>query len=128
MSSNESYRKGMETMEQMLGEKFIARRAVNMKGYPDWDKYAIEVLYGDVWNRPVFDKKTRSLITVAALLVLGRDNELRIHLTAALRNGVTRDEIVELMLHLAFYGGFPVTSTGLNIAREIFRESGLEED
>jgi 4-carboxymuconolactone decarboxylase len=79
-----------------------------------------KVLFGDVWERPGLSKRDRSLITCAALLALHRPDQLRIHLERALENGVTKDELSELITHLAFYSGWPTAVTGAGIAKEIF--------
>jgi 4-carboxymuconolactone decarboxylase len=81
-----------------------------------------QVLYGDVWERPGLSKRDRSLITVAALTALGRSDQLPGHLDRALGNGVTRDEIGELITHLAFYAGWPVAMTAGRIAKRVFEE------
>jgi 4-carboxymuconolactone decarboxylase len=125
MEKEDLHEKGLETMIKMSGEEQVKKRAAIAKLYPDWHKYTVEVLFGEVWNRPFLDKKARSLITVAALTVLGREAQLRAHLRIALNNGVSKDEIVELMIHLAFYGGWPVSATGFNVATEVFKEVGL---
>jgi 4-carboxymuconolactone decarboxylase len=78
------------------------------------------VLFDDVWRRPQLSPRDRSLITVASLIALYRSNELKFHLGKALENGVTRDEIIEMVTHLAFYSGWPTASTALTIAREVF--------
>ena len=79
-----------------------------------------KVLYGDVWERPGLSKRDRSLITVATLLALGRSDQLPGHLERALGNGVTRDEIGEVITHLAFYAGWPAAMTAGRIARKVF--------
>jgi 4-carboxymuconolactone decarboxylase len=79
-----------------------------------------KVLYGDVWERPGLSKRDRSLITVASLLALGRADQLKGHLERALANGVTRDEIGELITHLAFYAGWPASMTAGRIAKQVF--------
>ncbi len=81
------------------------------------------VLFDDVWRRPGLSPRDRSLITVASLIALYRQNELPFHLNKALENGVTRDEIVEVVTHLAFYSGWPTASTALGIVRRVFAES-----
>ena len=81
------------------------------------------VIYGDVWERPGLSKRDRSLITVAALVALGREKQLDGHLSRALQNGVTRDEIGELITHLAFYAGWPASMTAAQIAKEVFAKS-----
>ena len=78
------------------------------------------VLYGDVWERPGLSKRDRSLITVAALMVMGRSDQLTGHLERALANGVTRAEIGELITHLAFYSGWPTAMTAGRITRDVF--------
>lgn len=79
-----------------------------------------QVLFDDVWQRPGLSRRDRSLITVAALVSLYRTNELPFHLGKALENGVTRDEIVETITHLAFYAGWPTAGTAITIARDVF--------
>ncbi|HUC68991.1 MAG TPA: carboxymuconolactone decarboxylase family protein [Stellaceae bacterium] len=81
-----------------------------------------KVLFGDVWERPGLKKRDRSLITVAALVALNRSEQLRGHLERALQNGVTKDEIVELITHMAFYAGWPNAMTSALVAKEIFEQ------
>jgi len=78
------------------------------------------VLYGDVWERPGLSKRDRSLITVAALVAMYRSDQLRGHIERALANGVTRDEIGEVITHLAFYSGWPTAMTAARIAKSVF--------
>ncbi len=78
------------------------------------------VLFNDVWKRPGLSPRDRSLITVASLIALYRENELPFHLEKAIENGVTRDEIVEMITHLAFYSGWPTASTALAVFRRVF--------
>src|SRR3954471_11382549 len=85
--------------------------------------YTDTVLFDDVWERPALSKRDRSLITVATLVALYRTNELPFHLKRALENGVTKDELTELITHLAFYAGWPPASTAVAIARQVFAEA-----
>ena len=87
---------------------------------PALNEYTREVLFGRVWEGSVLSKRDRSLITVAALVALYRTNELPFHLKFALQNGVTREELIELITHLAFYTGWPNANTAVGIARDIF--------
>ncbi len=80
-----------------------------------------QVLFGDVWERPGLAKRDRSLITVASLVALNRTEQLRFHLEFALENGVTRDEIVELITHLAFYSGWPTAMSAMILAKDVFK-------
>jgi 4-carboxymuconolactone decarboxylase len=82
-----------------------------------------EVLFGDVWERKGLSKRDRSLITVATLVALYRPEQLRGHLRRALVNGVTKDELVELITHLAFYSGWPTAMSAGVIAKDIFDET-----
>ena len=84
-----------------------------------------KVLFGDVWERPGLSKRDRSLITVAALTALYRPDQLRGHLHRAFDNGVTREEIIEVITHLSFYAGWPNGGTAALIAKEVFKERGL---
>ena len=81
-----------------------------------------DVLFGNVWERPGLSPRDRSLVTVASLISLYRTNELPFHLKRALENGVTRDELAEVVTHLAFYSGWPTASTAIGILRAIFAE------
>ena len=90
---------------------------------PGLAEYTDNVLFGDVWRRPGLGPRDRSLITVACLVALYRTNELPFHMRRALENGVTRDELIELITHLAFYSGWPTANTAVAIARRVFDES-----
>lgn len=81
------------------------------------------VVYGDIWERPGLSKRDRSLITVAALVAMSRGDQLTGHLERALANGVTREEIGELITHLAFYAGWPTAMTAGRIAKKVFDET-----
>jgi 4-carboxymuconolactone decarboxylase len=81
------------------------------------------VLFGEVWERPGLSQRDRSLITVATLVAGYRTNELPYHLRFALQNGVTKDELTELITHLAFYSGWPTANSAIEVARKVFAES-----
>lgn len=91
---------------------------------PGLNEYTREVLFGRVWEGDALSKRDRSLVTVAALVALYRANELPFHLKFALQNGVTREELIELITHLAFYTGWPNANTAIGVARNIFSKSG----
>jgi 4-carboxymuconolactone decarboxylase len=80
------------------------------------------VLYGDIWERPQLSKRDRSLITVAALIALNRPDQLRSHLRIARQNGVTEEELIESITHLAFYTGWPNAVSAIGVAREVFEK------
>jgi 4-carboxymuconolactone decarboxylase len=81
------------------------------------------VLFGHIWERPQLSKRDRSLATVAALVALYRPEQLRFHLQNALNNGVTKDELIEVITHLAFYAGWPNAMTAVTVAKEVFSKS-----
>ena len=93
--------------------------------FPQLGRLRDEVLFGDVWEQPELSKRDRSLITVAALTALYRPDQLRGHLHRAFDNGVTREEIIEVITHLSFYAGWPNGGTAALIAKEVFKERGL---
>jgi 4-carboxymuconolactone decarboxylase len=80
------------------------------------------VLYADVWERPELSKRDRSLVTVAALIAMNRPDQLRSHFTRARDNGVTQEELVETITHLAFYAGWPNAVTAVGVAKEVFEK------
>jgi len=84
-----------------------------------------QVIYGDIWERPGLGKRDRSLIVVATLIATYRPEQLKGHLGRALDNGVTQDEIAEIITHLAFYAGWPAAVTARGIAAEVYEERGL---
>lgn len=85
------------------------------------------VLFDDVWQRPGLSPRDRSLITVASLIAMYRQNELPFHLSKAIENGLTRDEIIEVITHLAFYSGWPTASTALSVARKVFADTNPQD-
>lgn len=106
-------------------------RTVAQKAYgdiaPALADYTDQVLFGDVWKRPGLSPRDRSLITVASLIALYRTNELPGHLKRAIANGVTRAEIIETVVHLAFYAGWPAANTAVGLARQVFAELDATE-
>jgi 4-carboxymuconolactone decarboxylase len=80
------------------------------------------VLFGDVWERPGLSKRDRSLVTVSALVAMSRPDQLRSHLVMARENGVTQEELVEAITHLAFYAGWPSAVTAVSVAKEVFEK------
>jgi 4-carboxymuconolactone decarboxylase len=92
--------------------------------FPKLGQLSDDVLFGDVWERKQLHKRDRSLITVAALITLSRPDQLRGHLWRALDNGVTREEIIEVITHLAFYAGWPSAGTAAEVAKQVFQERG----
>ena len=115
--------KGVDMLRKLLGDE----RAEEIRGAwaklsPDFAHYVTTFLAGEIWSRPHLDLKTRSLVTVAALTALGRPNGLRLNIEMALNNGATKEEILETLLQMAPYAGFPACWEGLVIADEVLRQ------
>ena len=89
---------------------------------PKLSELTQQVLFGDIWERPGLSKRDRSLITLAALVALNRTEQLRFHLVRALENGVTKDEVIEEITHLAFYSGWPTAMSAIQLAKELYQE------
>jgi 4-carboxymuconolactone decarboxylase len=80
-------------------------------------------MFGDVWERPGLSKRDRSLVTVTALIAMNRPDQLRSHLARARENGLTEEELVEAITHLAFYAGWPSAVTAVSVAKEVFKKN-----
>jgi 4-carboxymuconolactone decarboxylase len=117
MAESERWQKGAAKMKELFGAE--PRHGTMQE---DFLKITVENLFGDVWGRPGLETRERSLITVAALTVLARERELKVHLRGALNVGISREKINEIMIHLAHYGGWPTGVNGLRIAKELFDE------
>ena len=95
-------------------------RTIMQEVAPRLAELSADVLFGDVWERPGLSKRDRSLITVATLTALYRTEQLRGHISRALDNGVTKEEIGEVITHMAFYAGWPTAANAVRVAKEVF--------
>jgi 4-carboxymuconolactone decarboxylase len=116
--------RGLRTRREVLGTDYVdaAIRDADDFSRP-LQELVTQYAWGDVWNRPGLDRRTRSLLNLAILTALNRPHELKLHLKGALRNGVTKDEIREVFLHAAVYCGMPAAVDSFRLAREVFAES-----
>lgn len=101
--------------QEMAGDRQVMEEIT-----PRLAEISAEVLFQEVWRRPGLSKRDRSLITVAALTALYRTHQLRAHIHIALQNGVTREEISELITHLAFYAGWPCAANAVQVAKQVY--------
>ncbi len=115
MAESERYQKGAAKMKELFGAEPRPGMMQN-----DFLNITVENLFGDIWGRPGLETRERSMITVAALTVLARSPELKVHIRGAINVGISREKIQEIMIHLAHYGGWPVGVNGLRIAQEVF--------
>jgi 4-carboxymuconolactone decarboxylase len=113
-------KKGMELRTKLFGEKAAKLGDEYLKGFDeDFAKFLNEQVFGLFWTRPGLPTKTRSMITMAALMALGRGPELRIHMRGALNLGITKEEIKELIMHLSQYSGVPTAVEAIRVYREV---------
>lgn len=124
--SSERYDKGWEKLTGIHGERGEKVLAAMDGVAPDLAKYIIEFAFGDVYRRPGLDMRQRQLVTITALTTLGDcERELRVHLHACLKVGLTAEEIVEALIQCAVYAGFPRALNAVLIAKEVFAEHNL---
>lgn len=120
-----SFTRGAKVLVQMLGAGEARRmRAAWRALAPDFERYVVTFLAGEIWARPALDRRARSLCTIAALTALGRTKGLALNVHMALRNGATRQEIIETVLHMAPYAGFPAAWEALVLAKQVFAREG----
>jgi len=105
--------------EGKMGQEPSAAQKTLGEFAPKLAELTDSVLFGDVWERPGLSKRDRSLITVAALVALYRPEQLRFHLNKAMDNGLSKDELIEVITHLAFYSGWPTAMSAIMIAKEV---------
>ena len=114
---------GMRTRREVLGDDHVDRAiAETTPETADFQEFITRVAWGDIWNRPGLSRHDRSLLTLAALITGGHEREVDMHVRAALRNGLTRAEIGEAILHTAVYAGFPAANAASTIAKRVFAE------
>jgi len=111
---------GMEVRRAVLGDAHVDRAQAGRSSLTEeWQDFLTRYAWGEVWTRPGLDRRTRSCITVAMLVALGRDEELKLHIRGALNNGVTVEELKEVFLQTAVYCGVPAANTAFRVAAEL---------
>ncbi len=117
--SDDMLEQGMTTRREVLGDAHVDRAMADADAFTaDFQEYVTRAAWGAVWSRPGLDRRTRSCITVAMLAAQGSEHELGLHVRAALRNGVTVEEIKEILLQVAVYAGAPRANRAFSIARD----------
>jgi 4-carboxymuconolactone decarboxylase len=116
----------VEPKEEAMVSKQPTRTTRDLIGdiAPKLAELTEDVLFGDIWDRPGLSKRDRSLITVASLVALNRTDQLPYHLGRALENGITKEELIELITHLAFYSGWPTAMSAVLLAKRVFEQHG----
>ena len=129
MDERERHARGMEVRRAVLGDAHVDRA---LAGQDELDRAFQDLLtryaWGEIWTRPGLPRATRSLVTLAMLVALNRPEELRLHVRAAVRNGVPREEIGEVLLQAAVYCGVPAANAAFRLAKQVFAELDASDD
>jgi 4-carboxymuconolactone decarboxylase len=116
---------GERVRREVLGDEHVDRTLANASEYgAPFQEYLTRVAWGEVWARPGLDRRTRSCLTIALLTALRAENELAMHVRAAINNGVTPEEIREVIIHAALYAGIPAGNAAFKLAEQTLREMG----
>jgi 4-carboxymuconolactone decarboxylase len=123
MDERERFAEGLTARRAVMGDAYVDRADANENDFNrEFQQMITRYAWGEIWTRPGLPRQARSLIALAMMVALGRGDELRLHLCGALRNGVTRDEIKEVLLQAAIYCGVPAANSAFHIAEGLFRE------
>ena len=124
MDERQRYEQGLKVRREVLGDAHVDKSLRNRNTFnEDFQELITRYAWGEIWSRPGLPRKTRSMITLAMMVALNRADEFRLHIRAALNNGLTPDEIKEVLLQTAVYCGVPAANNAFHIAKEILEES-----
>jgi 4-carboxymuconolactone decarboxylase len=123
MNLEDRKQRGEKLLVQMLGADQAERVRLLWRDIcPDFEAYVTEFVAGEIWSRPQLDRRAKSLVTIATVAALGRPLALELNIRMALNNGASKQDVVETLLHIAPYAGFPACWEGLTVARRVFDE------
>jgi 4-carboxymuconolactone decarboxylase len=122
MANKADLEKGLELRKKLLGKRANAASALGELA-PDLEEMINEVLFGRVWTRPGLEPKMRSAITIASLMAMQRLPQLKGHIANGLNMGLSKQEIIEILIHIAFYAGVPTAVNAFQLAKEVFQEN-----
>ena len=121
--NQELFDKGLQVRREVLGAEYVDKSLREADDFTrEMQELVTQYCWGDVWNRPGLDRRTRSFLNLAMLTALNRPHEIKLHVRGALNNGLTRDEIKEVFLQAAIYCGVPAALDSFRVAKEVFRE------
>ncbi|WP_136415319.1 4-carboxymuconolactone decarboxylase [Herbaspirillum sp. ST 5-3] len=128
MDEKQRHDKGMVVRRAVLGDAHVDRAQANRTELTsEFQDLITRYAWGEIWTRPGLPRHTRSLLTIMAMIALNREEELALHLRAAANNGVTRDEIKEVLLQAAIYCGVPAANSAFRLAQEVFQKIDQEQ-
>jgi 4-carboxymuconolactone decarboxylase len=123
MDERERYDKGLEVRRAVLGEAHVDRSLARRNEFnEEFQALITRYAWGEIWTRPGLSRHTRSLLTIGLMVALNRGDEFRLHIRAAFNNGVTREEIREVLLHCAIYAGVPAANSAFHMAEDVFAQ------
>jgi 4-carboxymuconolactone decarboxylase len=121
MDERERYEKGLAVRRAVLGDAHVDRAlAKRSELTAEFQDLITRYAWGEIWTRPGLERRTRSLVTIGMMVALNRPDELKLHLNAAFNNGVTREEIKEVLLQVAIYCGVPAANSAFHLAQDVF--------
>jgi 4-carboxymuconolactone decarboxylase len=124
MEEKERYHKGLETRREVLGKEHVDRAQADLTEFnAPFQEFITRYAWGEIWERAGLTRRERSLITLAMLVALNREPEFRMHIRAALNNGVTTDEIREVLIHAGIYCGLPAANAAIQAAEQVIKET-----
>jgi 3-oxoadipate enol-lactonase/4-carboxymuconolactone decarboxylase len=125
MSDADRHEQGMQLRRAVLGDEHVDRAVESTNAFTeDFQDLITRYAWGEIWTRPGLDRRMRSAMTITALIARGHLEELALHVRAALRNGLTPDEIAEVLLHSAIYCGVPAANSAFKVAQTVLKEEG----
>lgn len=129
MNDEQRYQQGIAVRREVLGDAHVDRTLSNLTPLnQEFQNFISRYAWGEIWTRPGLARHTRSLITIAMLIALNREAELRMHLRAAFNNGVTREELKEVLMQSALYCGLPAANAAFHLAEAVFAERDAAAD
>jgi 4-carboxymuconolactone decarboxylase len=127
-SSSEAFERGMTVRREVLGDEHVDRAIARTTAFTEpFQDFITRTAWGDVWARPGLDRRTRSIITLTALTAIRAEDEIGMHVRAAIGNGLTPEEIAETIIHAAIYAGLPAANAAFRVAQDVLAEMGLDE-
>jgi 4-carboxymuconolactone decarboxylase len=123
--SDDAYERGMKVRREVLGDEHVDRATASATDVTrDFQEFITRYAWGEIWSRPGLDRRTRSCITMTALIAIGRFDELAMHIRAARRNGLSPEEIAEVLLQSAVYCGVPAANSAFHVLQGVLDEDG----
>jgi len=123
MDDNDRHTRGMNVRRKVLGNAWVDKQNAGKTPFnSEFQEMITRNVWGEIWTRPHYDERTRRVLVIGTMMALGKWDEFKLHVRAAFNNGVTRDEIKEVLLHCAIYAGVPAANSAFHMAEEVFAQ------